>query len=172
VNGDNKTPQPIVRTSAGQTDYKRELAYARLGINRKDVRCIPFLAAEFRRIARSVRGADFGNQPDVPVRPLDYLQFSEDPQARKVLNLYLSVPRSYRRLLPAEAFCHAAGVSPFAVLEAITVVAMRHGAIASAFVAAVNHPRVVAKTVEMALQDDGVRERMILHKALGFLPRG
>jgi len=69
VNGDNKTPQPIVRTSAGQTDYKRELAYARLGINRKDVRCIPFLAAEFRRIARSVRGADFGNQPDVPVRP-------------------------------------------------------------------------------------------------------
>jgi len=41
------------------------------------------------------------------------------------------------KLLHAEAFCHAAGVSPYRVLELITVVAVRQGAPASAIVAAV-----------------------------------
>jgi hypothetical protein len=62
-----------------------------------------------------------------------------DPEARKVLAVYLSVPASYRKLLHAEAFCHAAGVSPYRVLELITVVAVRQGAPASAIVAAVMH---------------------------------
>ena len=51
------------------------------------------------------------------IYPFDYLRSSEDPDARKVVDVYLSVPESYRRLLPAEAFCRAAGVSPERVLE-------------------------------------------------------
>ena len=86
------------------------------------------------------------------------------------MDVYLSVPESYRRLLPVEAFCLAAGVSPWRVLEGITVVAVRQGAQASAILAAVVHPSVVEKTVERALQDDGTKERMMLHKAVGFLP--
>jgi hypothetical protein len=35
---------------------------------------------------------------------------------------------------------------------------------AAAIVAAVAHPDVVAKTVERALQNDGTRERMMLHR--------
>lgn len=84
----------------------------------------------------------------------------------------MSVPESYRRLLPPEAFCHAAGVSPWRVLEIIAGVAVRQGAQASAIIAAIAHPRVVEKTIDMALQDDGTRERMMLHKAVGFLPSG
>ena len=86
------------------------------------------------------------------------------------MKVYLSVPASYRRLLPVEAFCHAAGVSPWRILEAVTVVAVRQGAQASAVLAALVHPRVVEKTIERALQDDGTKERMMLHKAVGFLP--
>lgn len=159
MNADKKTPRPIVRTSVGQTDYKRELAYERLGINPKDVQCIPFLAADLRRIACTVRGVSKHSPPTAPVRALDFLECSEDPEARKVLEVYLSVPESYRRLLRPEDFCHAAGVSPWRVLESITVVAVRQAGQASAVVASILHPRVVAKTIERALQDDGDKER-------------
>lgn len=158
------------RTCTGQTAYKRRLAYRHLGINPKDVQHLPFLASQLRRIScRINHAANKGDPSSLSVRPLDYLRSSEDPEAHKVVSAYLSVPESYRRLLPPEAFCHAAGVSPCRVLEIITVVAVRQVAQASAIVAAINHPRVVQKTVERALKDDGTRERMMLHKAVGFL---
>ena len=164
-------PQPIyspeVRKREGQTTYKRQLAYAHLGIDPKDVQCIPFLRTELRRISRLIRSAA-RTTPRLS-SPLDCLQSTEDPEARKVLGAYLSVPASYRKLLPAEAFCRAVGVSPSRILEAITVVAVRQGATASAIIAAIVHPRVVQKTVERALQDDGTRERMLLLKAVGFV---
>lgn len=169
VKGNTKTPRPTVRTSAGQTDYKRELAYRYLAIDPKDVQCVPFLATDLKRIARAVRGADKDGPRTAPVRALDFLERSEDPDARKVLEVYRSVPESYRRLLRPEDFCHAAGVSPWRILECITVVAVRQAAQGAAFVAAVLHPRVVAKTVERALQDEGTRERWMLRKAAGFL---
>jgi integrase len=51
------------------------------------------------------------------IRPLELLLSSEDPEARKVADAYLSVPESYRKLLPLEAYCKAACVSPWRVLE-------------------------------------------------------
>lgn len=156
----------------GQTAYKRQLAYRRLGINPRDVQCVPFLATQLRRIARSVRGVDTDNPATAPVRPLEYLRSSADPSARKVLDAYDSVPESYRRLLRAEDFCHAAGVSPWRVLEIITVVVVRQAAQASDIITSLMHPRVVMKTIERALQDDGIRERRMLHRATGFLPAG
>jgi hypothetical protein len=169
VNDNKKTPRPTVRTSIGQTDYKRELAYARLGINPHDVECIPFFATQLRRIARTVRGADKHSPPTAPVRGLDFLQWSEDPEARKVLEVYHSVPESYRRLLRPEDFCHAADVSPWRILAIIAEVVVRHEAQASAMIAALMLPRVVMKTVEMALRDEGIRDRVMFHKATGFL---
>jgi hypothetical protein len=169
VNDDKKAPPPTVRTCIGQTDYKRELAYQRLGINPKDVQCIPFFATQLRRIARTVRGADKHRSHTTPVRALDFLEYSEDPEARKVLEVYRSVPESYRRLLRPEDFCHAAGVSPWRTLEIIAGVVVRHEAQASAVIAALVRPRVVMKTVEMALRDEGIRDRVVFHKATGFM---
>jgi hypothetical protein len=157
-------------TETGQTEYKRELAYRCLGINPKDVKCDPFLAVQLRRIARTVRGASTDDRSVAPIRPLEYLGNSEDPDARKVVEAYYKVPESYRRLLRPEDFCHAAGVSPWRVLEFITVVAVREGTQSSAIVASILGPRVVAKTVEMALRDEGIRERRALLTATGSLP--
>ena len=63
----------------------------------------------------------------------------------------------------------AAKVSPWRVLECIVVVAVRLGAQASAILASIVHLRIVEKTIERALQDDGHRERTLLHKAVGFI---
>lgn len=158
-----------VPLETGQTDYKRKLACRRLGINPKDVQYIPFLATQLRRVASTVRCADTNNPVAPLFRPLDYLRFSEDPEARKLLEVYDSVPKSYRRLLRPEDFCHAAGVSPWRVLEIITVVAVRQAGQACAIVGSILHPRVVAKTVERALQDGGSKECVMLLKASGFL---
>ena len=115
---EEQTPCPEDWMSEGQTDYKRSLAYRRLGIRPEDVQPAPFFALNLKRIARCItQGARKDDPASSRMHPLDYLGFSEDPVARKVLDAYRSVPASYRRLLPPEAFCHAAGVSPSHVLE-------------------------------------------------------
>ncbi len=171
---EERTSRPKVSKADGQSAYKRQLAYAHLGINPKDVECIPFFAFKLKRIARVLHGVDKCDPPPGPVRPLDLLQSSDDPEARKVLDVYLSVPESYRRLLPVEAFCLAAGVSPWRVLESITVVAVRQGAQAAAIIAAVVHPRVVEHTIHIALNSPDEKKQLhaqtMLHKAMGFLP--
>ena len=159
------------RSGLGQTAYKRSLAYRRLGVDPKDVELAPFFRAQLRRIARCMaRGRETSDSSGGNSCPLDFLQSSDDPDARRVLGTYLSVPESYRRLLPPEAFCHAAGVSPWRTLECITVVAVRQTAHAAAIVASLLHPCVVEKTVKRALQDDGSKDRLMLHKAVGFVP--
>src|SRR5271170_3111975 len=116
VNDEPVTRGPQRESDTGQTAYKRDLAYRRLGINPKEVLYIPFLAIQFRRIARKIRAGGVEDPTAAPLRPLEYLVFSEDPQALAVLSAYRSVPASYRRLLRPEDFCHAAAVSPFRVL--------------------------------------------------------
>jgi hypothetical protein len=154
------------RERLGQVGYKKRLAYERLGVDPRDVETVPFLRYNLRHIARTInQGVDSDSQQ----RPLDYLLSSEDPDARKLANVYLSVPESYRRLLPAEAFCLAAGVSPYRVLEIITGTAVRMGAMACTIVASVMQPLVAQKTIERALQDDGTRERGTMFRAMGLI---
>ena len=156
------------RQRLGQSAYKRALGYQHLGIRPQDVERVPFMWPNLRGIAHRLNR---GRAPDAPpVCPLELLQWSEDPEARRVLEKYLSVPESYRRLLPAEAYCCAAGVSPWRILEVVTGVAVRLGTQASAVLAAVWHPQVVEKTIEMALTDGGIADRNALHRATGFTP--
>ena len=154
------------RTGYGQTAYKRPLAYERLGIDPNAVQTAPFLRTNLRRIARCINQGRCGNQP---VQPLGYLCSSEDSDAVKLAKVYRAVPQSYRKLLPAEAYCQAAGVSPHRVLELVTGLAVRFGAQGSAILTAVTLPRVVRKTIERALQDGGTNERALLFRAMGLL---
>jgi hypothetical protein len=151
---------PEARSGVAQTAYKRQLAYEHLGIDPKHVECVPFFRANLKRIGRLLNHRG---------QPLDLVQASADPDACKVSRVYRSVPESYRRLLPPEAFCISAGVSPSRVLELMAAVAARQTCQASAVIAALWHPRVVAKTIQRALSDGGTRERGMLLNAMGSL---
>jgi hypothetical protein len=155
-----KTPRVPISTGEGQTAYKRQLAFDQLGIDPKDVPVTPLVAAQMTRIGRLT-----GYKP-----ALELLAQSDEPEARKVYAAYLSVSRTYRKLIPPEAYCFAAGVDPHRMLEAVTVVAVRQGTLSATIVASIMSPRVIAKTVEIGLQDNGFRERKILLRAVGFLP--
>jgi hypothetical protein len=134
------------------------------------LQCVPFFRASLKRIARLLNRPRGKDEPRrAPIRPFDCLEFSDHPDASKLSRAYRSVPESYRRLLPPEAFCVAAGVDPLRALELIAAGAARQTGQASAVVAALWHPQVVAKTVEMALKDGGTRERAMLHRACGFI---
>jgi hypothetical protein len=129
VSNEQGTPESREsRTGWGQTAYKRRLANEHLGIDPKDVEPVPFFRHNLSRIGRCINQ---GRAKDEMVHPFDYLQSSTDPEASKVAKAYFSVPESYRKLLPAEAYCHAAGASPHHVLGIITSVAVEVGARAS-----------------------------------------
>jgi len=172
ANEEDDTKSTADFTYTGQTDYKRSLAYQHLGIDPKDVQYIPFFRTELRRIARLLNRED--EPHDANVRPLELLGSSTDPESCKVLEVYRSVPQSYRRLLPLEAFCQAAGVSPERILENIVVIAIRRGVKASEVLAAAAQPHLVKKTINDALHgsDQALRLRAatLLLKATGFIP--
>lgn len=77
----------------------------------------------------------------------------------------------HRDLLPVEAFCVYAGVHPFALWEAIVVSLTRVNANEGAYIAAINHPAVVRRSVEEALKPDGHSDREWQLKHAGFLPQ-
>lgn len=116
MSNEQNTPQSRdSRTGYGQTAYKRALTYKHLGIEPAQVSCIPFFRASLTRIGRLL------NHPRIKpesharlIRPFECLQASDHPDACKVWRVYRSVPNSYRRLLPPEAFCIAAVWTRFA----------------------------------------------------------
>jgi hypothetical protein len=164
---------PEDREGLGQLNYKRFLAYQRLGVRPQDVEIVPLFRAQLTSLARCIsreRHKGKGKQPRPPAGPFSYLQPSLDPDAQKVLAAYESVPQSYRRLLPLESFCLAAGVPPRRVLEMIAVVLVQNGGRLTSVRAAIAQTRVMSKTVERALHDEGWRERLTVHKATGAVP--
>ena len=112
----------------------------------------------------------FGIEPNILKSWPKLLKLSDLPDAKRIANLYESLKQDQAESLPVEAYCYAASISPMRILEILTGILVRQGAQASTILAAVWHPRVVQKTVEMALTDEGVSDRATIHKATGFVP--
>jgi hypothetical protein len=163
---------PEDREGLGQTNYKRFRAYQQLGVRPQDVEIVPLFRAQLMGLARCIsRDRGKGNTPSgTTIGPFSCLEESSDPDARRVLAACKAVPQTYRRLLPPEAFCLAAGVSPRRVLEMIAIVLVQNGGRLTDIRAAVAQRRVLNKTAERALQDEGWRERLTIHKATGLVP--
>jgi hypothetical protein len=142
-----------------QVEYKRRLAFQKLGISPGDVQCMPFVRSSMKSVARIL------NQD-----PLELLAGCDHPDARAVHDVYSRVPSSYKRFVSVEALCTAARVAPWRVFELIAGLAARDAALGAAVVAAIWGPRLVQRTIKRALLDDGTKERTMLHKATGFVP--
>jgi len=164
------------------SELHRLKAYSELGITEEAVASGIQITPQLKAIAAVIRRAGqpkvqktehtppYGPGSDVAKSWPWYLATSDSPDSKKVLDIYYAHLKVHRRLLPVEAFCLAANVSPLRVLELITGCCVRLGAQASTIIAAVNHPRIVEKAVEMALTDAGHDDRKDLHQAVGFLP--
>jgi hypothetical protein len=102
---------------------------------------------------------------------LQAMRFSDNPVVKKFLARYQQIPAGDRNYLPFEAIALAADVEPAYLLGEI-LLAMSEFSVASVKVIGINrHPEVMKKTVERALEDEGFREREMVHSMLGALPQ-
>jgi hypothetical protein len=153
--------------SSAITDRRSQLAESalkRLDVRASDVMLMPQITPTLRMVAKVLR------KSGRPADPMFYLNASDDPVALEVRQMYYGMPAAEAKSVPIEAFCLAARVSPLRILEIITAIAVRLSVQSSAILATVSHPQVVEKTIDIALTDDGVEDRAMLHRAAGFLP--
>lgn len=106
----------------------------------------------------------------LPVNPLACLTLSQEQDAHDLLRLASDYHLDSRRIADMDVLCAKTGIPTSRVTEMITKVCVRAGMKASALVASLRHAEVVQKTVEYAMEKDGVQDRMMLHRATGFLP--
>ena len=103
---------------------------------------------------------------------LEYLRASDRPEAREILELWVSTSTTYRRVLPFEAFCVAAGVKP---MDMFVIVAMQicfEGGDAEKALASITRGDAVDGWLERARTPGGWRERRMLAQQIGFVPAG
>lgn len=142
-----------------------EDGYKRLGVTPEQVRNVPMVTHHLRRLCKAIKVQDVS----IPRDPLYYLRASDDPFVRRVLDARNAIPFGYARLLPWEAFCVKAGVPTLRLVQAMTDVCKVMSRQFATVIAAVAHPAVVEKTVEIALTNEGQKDREVLHRHAGFI---
>jgi hypothetical protein len=100
----------------------------------------------------------------------EYLRGCEDPEAVKFIEVYDSV-FEVRDFLEYEGICAAAGVSGKKLFGIIAAEAAVDSEYAVSIITSVKMPEVVAMTAELAMLPQGHRERTLMAKASGYLPK-
>jgi len=158
------TDTAIAPIKKDDSRIRRALAFETLKITRDDLRMTAPITPQLRMIAKSLR------KRNLPVSPFYYLKCSPPEFARWLVDLYYSLPHDQRDLVPIEGYCLSLKLSTNDVLDTIVQTIGRVSRQRSVAIASAAHPLVVEKTVEMALTDEGIEDRTLLHKAVGFLP--
>jgi hypothetical protein len=70
----------------------------------------------------------------------------------------------------ADALCERLGFAPLELLRTAADTAYRFSMYQAQMIAALSHPSIVEKSIERALTDEGVADRLMLHKAAEFFP--
>lgn len=120
---------------------------------------------------------------DVP----EYLRISDEPDARCFMGVFDGLPKNRRRDAPLEAVAIAAGLTTTRLFELIAGAVFTQSRYEAALLAAASHPKVVAKSIEKALEEplkieredgsvawlpakSGLADRKMLHLQAGFIP--
>jgi hypothetical protein len=147
------TPTPASRD-------RRRRAYELLGV-------APNSVADAPRIGHLISKLRDGKQT-----ALEALRASDLPEARKFISKYDNVllPAFVRRTLPLEAFSIAAGISPTRLFGVIAEVIRLQKSQLGAIKAAERHEAIVEISSQVALDPQGVDDRMAHLKHMGFTP--
>ncbi len=94
-----------------------------------------------------------------------------DPRVARFLDAWDALGASEQRARrTADAVREQVGLAPPELLGFVADAAFRASMCMALIIAAGSHPRVVEKTVERALTDEGIADRITLHKITGALP--
>ena len=98
------------------------------------------------------------------------MRFSDSPDVQAFLEVWDATPADDRKQIPLELIALKAGVDIPKLIGAYVLCFRTLQAQKSAIRAMAAHPKVVSKTIEIALEDDGYSDRKMLHEAVGFAP--
>lgn len=146
--------------SSISTDARRAQAYERLGVNPDHVRNAPQISPILKKSKISTAQA------------AEYLRGAEDSEARRWLAKYDELSKREAAILPFEAFCLAAGLSPKKMFQVLCGAVFEQSANAGQLIRAAAHPAVVEQVIKTAKTALGTAEKKMLLQASGMLPVG
>jgi hypothetical protein len=145
-------------SKAKPVSTRRTEAYERLGVTEEEVNAEPRITHILRELPGKVD------------RAVEFLRGSDDPDARKWLGVYDSLPESVRSLLPFEAFNVAAGITSKRMLEVVAGACYEQSTIAAQLISKAAHPDLIKKSVKFANKEKNWEDRKMLHQKEGFAP--
>ena len=150
----------------------RRNALRKLGVTEEQLRAAPVITPMLHRIAGLQGGLEHDSSFAANEAAVGYLRMSEEPDARKVVDIFDRTKLSLRAryVVPMEAYCIAAGVSPNRVLELVVATMVRAGAQLDTIITAARHHELVEKSITIGLTDGGIDDRMAVHRATGYVP--
>jgi hypothetical protein len=93
-----------------------------------------------------------------------------DPECTKVIEAWDSQNSGGKKKLSLDLLCKTMNVDPIHFLSVVNEAALKYRDNASIFLAAVNMPKIMARSVKEALKSGGTRDREMLFKHAGILP--
>lgn len=136
-------------------------ALERLGLRPKDQSALEALPL----VSENLSAAE-GGLPQV----IRALRAMDDDDAREFFKKYDILSPTDRARIRIEFIAYAAGVTPLRLQEMAVTALTQQGETVSSVIAATSHPKIVEKSVQMALQDKGTKDREMMHQAMGFVP--
>lgn len=100
----------------------------------------------------------------------EYLSGSEEPEARKLIELRGRLNQKQADAIPFEAYCVAAGISVKKMFGIIAAETADQSAKATMLLSKSRHPEVLQATIDNALTPFGDKDRKMLHQAEGYVP--
>lgn len=101
---------------------------------------------------------------------IEALRASDEEEAIAFIAKYDDLSDSDRARVSIEEISVAAGVRTIDLLGVATKALFQQSQTVAAIITATGHEEVVKKSIQMALQDKGIRDREMIHTATGFLP--
>ena len=105
-----------------------------------------------------------------PDECIEALLCDDSPEALKFNALYNSLAPSDRGYLALEELAVLAGVNPRELVQTITGALYSQTHERQKAIVLRNQPKIVQKTIKLALTNRGVKDRDMFHRATGFLP--
>jgi hypothetical protein len=103
---------------------------------------------------------------------LEALRCFDDEDAQQFMELYDSLTPTDRKYLKLEQIAVAADIGASRLLGVATEALKAHGQNVSRIILGASLPKIVSKSVQMALTPSGLNDRKMMLEAAAFVPRG
>ncbi len=137
---------------------KVDEAYERLGVTKEEVELLPKVTHILKELPGKIDKA------------IEYLRGSDEPDARKWLQVYDSIPITTRKLLPFEAFCAGSGLTTKRVLELVTGACFEQSDTVAKLVSKAAKPELIKRAVKFGMKEHNDSDRKMVLQHEGYAP--